>query len=624
MEIRMTTGKEKCVIAAQSYLAAFALSNIGQLSTTSIITLVLFFVCFQFFLFATVREKEALIQKDGKRLVRSLPAQKRFRSAFLLGLLFTCFYLAAEHQNLTGSLENPLFRAFYLLMTAAGLLVLFFHCLKYPLLVLEGRSQRILALKKPSPEGSRLPLQVKILIPGILLCCWLPWFLYNFPGVMTPDSLSQYRQAMGLTGYSDHHPFLHTLILQLFLRAGMAVFDNVYAAIACYTVFQMVAMALIILYCICVLYRYNAGKKLCFFFLLFYALVPYNGIYSVTLWKDILFSGVMLIFALSLYQLLHLENEGEHLTRAALAERLPLFVKLCLFGLLLTLMRSNGLYVFLLTVPFLLFSLRKEYRLLLPALAIVLGLSLLIKGPLYHALGVEKPAFSESISIPAQQIARVVYEGRKLSEEQIQLLEQTVDYDSIASYYQPELSDPIKALIQYGNPEYLETHKLEYLKLWLSLGISYPLDYWNAFVDQTKGYWFPAAPGLLTNEGISPNEEGLSWQPILRGAIVWKTVEILGKLYTIFPLYGLLYSPGAFTWAALFLFVNCLRNGRRKNLTLFVPFFALVLTLCLATPVASDMRYIYPLVFSMPLLIYASLEMPDTMPREKNSPHTVH
>ena len=77
MEIRMTTGKEKCVIAAQSYLAAFALSNIGQLSTTSIITLVLFFVCFQFFLFATVREKEALIQKDGKRLVALPPGSEK-------------------------------------------------------------------------------------------------------------------------------------------------------------------------------------------------------------------------------------------------------------------------------------------------------------------------------------------------------------------------------------------------------------------------------------------------------------------------------------------------------------------------------------------------------------------
>ena len=48
----------------------------------------------------------------------------------------------------------------------------------------------------------------------------------------------------------------------------VVIYVNVYAAIACYTVFQMVAMALIILYCICVLYRYNAGKKLCFFFLL--------------------------------------------------------------------------------------------------------------------------------------------------------------------------------------------------------------------------------------------------------------------------------------------------------------------------------------------------------------------
>lgn len=92
-----------------------------------------------------------------------------------------------------------------------------------------------------------------------------------------------------------------------------------------------------------------------------------------------------------------------------------------------------------------------------------------------------------------------------------------MDYPSIPDYYQPELSDPVKALIQYGHPEYLETHKGEYLKLWVQLGLKYPLDYWNAFVDQTKGYWFPGAPGMLTNEGISPNELGLSWQPVLHG-----------------------------------------------------------------------------------------------------------
>lgn len=184
-----------------------------------------------------------------------------------------------------------------------------------------------------------------------------------------------------------------------------------------------------------------------------------------------------------------------------------------------------------------------------------------------------------------------------------------MDYPSIPDYYQPELSDPVKALIQYGHPEYLETHKGEYLKLWVQLGLKYPLDYWNAFVDQTKGYWFPGAPGMLTNEGISPNELGLSWQPVLHGQGVAKIVEIISKLYTIFPLYGLLYSIGAFTWAAVFLFTNCLLNGKKENWILFIPFFAVVLTLCMATPVASDVRYLYSLIFAMPLLIHAGLEV---------------
>ena len=267
--------------------------------------------------------------------------------------------------------------------------------------------------------------------------------------------------------------------------------------------------------------------------------------------------------------------------------------------------------MFLLTSPFLVIVLRREWKLLLPGLLIVAALALCIKGPVYDAIGVAEPAFSESLSIPAQQIARVVHEGRTLTQEQIDLLNQTVDYDSIADYYQPELSDPVKALIQYGNPEYLEAHKRAYLKLWIQLGLRYPLDYWNAFVDQTRGYWFPGEPGLTVNESISPNDVGLTGQSVLRGTAAWKVVEILNKLYTIFPLYGLLYSIGAFTWAAIFWCANCALNGRKRNCLLFIPFFALILTLCLATPVAADLRYAYPLILSMPLLLCAGLEVPE-------------
>lgn len=603
--------KEKLPSLLEGYLAAFALANIGGINTTNIITLVLFLLCFQFFQYAAGRERECALSRDGKKLISRRSAGKRRTAALILGIFYTFCYIAAQHAELTGTLENGLFRLIYLGLTAAGLFILFFRGCGFLLLLLEKRSERIRRIieantKKAGAdqaEGAKSTVQLFLLIFLLLLACWLPWFLYNFPGVMTPDSLSQFSQAEGLVGYSNHHPFVHTLLIQLFTSLGNAVFHDVYAGIACYTVFQMTVMALIVTYGLHVLFRCGAGKKLCFCFLLFYSLVPYNGIFAVTMWKDILFSGLFLLFVLSVYKLLPLCGEGHRP-----GERPGLLVLMGVSGILVCLMRSNGLYAFVFSMPFLIYALRKHWKIIFPLQVLVLAVVFLVKGPVMEAFDVAQPAFSESLSIPAQQIARVVYEGRELSSEQKELLGKTVEYSAIADYYQPELSDPVKALIQYGHPEYLEEHKGDYLRLWIQLGLKYPMDYWNAFVDQTKGYWFPDAPGLLTNEGISPNELGLSWQPVLRGQAVTKIVEIICKLFTIFPLYGLLYSIGAFTWAAVFLFANCLLNGKKENWILFLPFFAILLTLCAATPVASDVRYAYPLILSMPLLIHAGIE----------------
>ena len=613
----MNSVKERLPFLLEGYLAAFALANIGGIATTNIITLVLFLLCFQFFKYSAGRERECALSEDGKKLVHGRSAGKRRTAALVLGIFYTFCYVAAAHGELTGTLENGLFRLIYLGLTAAGLFLLFFRGCGFLFLLLEKRSERIRRIvegnaKKAGTgqaDGVKNSGQPFWLIFLLLLACWFPWFLYDFPGVMTPDSLSQFSQAGGLIGYSNHHPFVHTLLIQLFTSLGNAVFHDVYAGIACYTVFQMIAMALIVTYGLQVLFRRGAGKKLCFCFLLFYALVPYNGIFAVTMWKDILFSGLFLLFVLSVYQLLPLCCEGRRF-----GERPGLLVLFGISGVLVCLMRSNGLYAFVFSMPFLVYAFRRHWKIILPLQVLVLAVVFLVKGPVMEAFDVAQPAFSESLSIPAQQIARVVYEGRELSGEQKELLGKTVEYSAIADYYQPELSDPVKALIQYGHPEYLEAHKGEYLRLWVQLGLKYPLDYWNAFVDQTKGYWFPDAPGLLTNEGISPNELGLSWQPVLRGQAVTKIVEILSKLYTIFPLYGLLYSIGAFTWAAVFLFANCLLNGKKENWILYLPFFAILLTLCAATPVASDVRYAYSLILSMPLLIHAGLEIAGPLP----------
>ena len=83
----------------------------------------------------------------------------------------------------------------------------------------------------------------------------------------------------------------------------------------------------------------------------------------------------------------------------------------------------------------------------------ILLLSLIITGPVYTACHVERASFTESLSIPLQQIACVVSNGRQLSAEQEMLIDDVVDTSLIPEYYNPVISDPIKALVSYNHAD---------------------------------------------------------------------------------------------------------------------------------------------------------------------------
>ena len=46
------------------------------------------------------------------------------------------------------------------------------------------------------------------------LICWLPYFLTLYPGVVTWDSEWQVEQAIGLSSYSNHQPWIQTLMIK--------------------------------------------------------------------------------------------------------------------------------------------------------------------------------------------------------------------------------------------------------------------------------------------------------------------------------------------------------------------------------------------------------------------------
>lgn len=581
-----------------AFFAAFALCDIGSIHPADIFS-VLIFAGMLLLFSPTLTQRLTNIGAASSVLPRHF-----YPICRLLAVLYTLFYAAAKHAELSGSFDSRIFRLAFLAAAVIGLYFIFFRFCELSMLFLASRQQRRFAQNTlQQPDGAcpvppaisaahALSRKQKLLCYFGLLFCWLFWFLYQFPGVLTPDSISQFSQATGLIPFNNHHPILHTLLFSLFYHIGFFLTGSINTGIACYVLFQMCTMAAIETYTLSLLARSGASRLWLILSFCFWGLVPFHAIFAVTVWKDILFSGFMLLYLCFLYELLCNPDN-----------RPGIWAGLSLSGFFVCTLRSNGLYIFLFTLPFVLFAFRRTWKKMFAVQVGILLLSLIITGPVYTACHVERASFTESLSIPLQQIACVVSNGRQLSAEQEMLIDDVVDTSLIPEYYNPVISDPIKALVSYNHADAIIRNPSKYFTLWIQLGISYPGDYLQAFIDQTKGYWFPAPAALRTNEGISPNEIGLSWPHLLRGQFPVKISEILLKLPDMLPVYGILWSIGAYFWAVLYFAAYQFLYGQRRFLVLFVPFIGTVLTLLLATPVASDLRYAYPLILAAPFFI---------------------
>lgn len=274
-------------------------------------------------------------------------------TALILSALFSIFYMAVDYPRYIELLTNRLFQAIVLIAVFLG----FFICFYKLLLLLFSYSgdkenlNRILYRPEESSGIRHFPLYCFL---GCLIC-WLPYFLYQYPGVMTPDSINQLEQVLGLIGYSNHHPFVHTMIFSLFYHIGFIISGDMVAAVSLYTFFQMCFLAFSIFYLIQTLEIFHIRQEIMAAVTLFYALVPYHAVFSVTVWKDIPFAAVVLLFSCSLLRMM----------RRIEARTLTMFV--C-SGVMVCLLRSNGWYGFLFCVPFLLYYYRRQTKVMFPAI----------------------------------------------------------------------------------------------------------------------------------------------------------------------------------------------------------------------------------------------------------------
>lgn len=590
MTLSTNKATQLCPLIAKSVLISWALMLLTGITTRHL------FICI-YFLFSCL-----LIQSVTNRINTfsgQLPWKKR--TAFAMSGLFTFLYLCGDFEKIIGELENILFRLFVLVVAAAGLFFLFYYVLLLLYLIIGTALASTVTKEQAAPPTRRSCRKIGIITFFACMAGWLPYLLKSYPGILTIDSMHQYAQILGIYGQSNHHPWIHTVIIKFFYSIGLLFTSDTSIAIGFYTVAQMLFMAFCVAYLIAYLHRLSIPRRITVCVACFYIFVPYNAAYSISMIKDTPFAGFVLLYTLSLLTLLsEAKNERLSLKRN--------FSTLCLFvvsGIFLSLFRTNGFYAFLLIVPFCFFAFRKDLKLILSAELLVIVAVLLIKGPIMDAWDVTQPDLVENLSIPGQQISRVLMNDRELTEEQAQFFDTIMDTSRLAEGYNPYVSDWFKRLVRMGNQAYLEDNLGTFFKIYIELGLKYPGDYLIAFRDQTIGYWFPFSDQaeIALNDGVVENEFGLITKPILKGPLVVKLNEILFKLHHIFPFYGLLWSVGALFWMILICMSLVFLYGDKRHLLIYLPVIGITATLLLATPVAKDFRYAYGYVFLFPVYL---------------------
>ncbi len=593
----------------QSFLTTWALMKSSRMEPGNILTFVFYLLVF--FFYRHVNRRMDLLQVSN-------------RVALLTAVVFTSLYMLVDYPHYVELLTSRLYRFIILAVVFAGFVCLFYYLLHFLYSYACNRKRLYLLLLTRyqdipyTYEGSRPRISAcfsafaNFIRSHTALCtflcclfCWLPYYLYQYPGIMTPDSINQLEQILGVIPWSNHHPWVHTLVFGFFYHIGYALTGNMVTAVSVYTFFQMCLLAGSVAYFISTLRSHKIRPFVLLLIMAFYALIPYHAVFSVTVWKDIPFAAAVLFFSCAVLRL-SVQNQ------VCFKNLAVLFIA----GVMICLFRSNGWYAFLLAMPFLLFGFRRKAKAVYLPLFAALFVAVIVKYPVMSAFHVQQPDFIESVSIPMQQITAVICNGRYLSDEELALIEEVVDLTYIHDLYNPTFADNIKELVRAGNQDYLVTHKNEFLKLWIDLGLRYPGDYLTAYVNQTYGYWYPDSFYLVAEaEGVSATDLGVSHTPLIGGPLVIKAKEIAIKLGSMVPIYGTLWSMGVACWVLLFsISVSVIRRDYHR-LICYLPGIALLLSVLAATPVATEFRYVYFLVLCLPFYLITAI-----LPAETDAP----
>lgn len=463
--------------------------------------------------------------------------------------------------------------------------------------------------------------QVFLFYAAVIMLCWIPVFLAYYPSVFAYDADGQFYQFLA-HDYSTHHPLLHTLFLGLFFKLGSRMPGSYSAGMALHSIVQMLLMAVAFAYILTILYREKTSWVMRLFLCIFYALFPTNSILALSTTKDVLFSGLVLLYTMKLYQWYYNKKK-------CTGTFLFVFVML---SVVMLLFRNNAIYAFLVSQPFVFMAMprsasvgerasgikekkvpengaaAKRYA---AVVAVTLLLFILSSIGLKTVTQAQNGSPREMLSIPLQQMARTrVLHEQNISPEIRAELDTYIPSEWVFAAYNPYLADPVK------NRAVIHDNPVGFMKTWIRLGLQFPLSYVDAFLENSIGYWYLADTTHSTIYGKG-TESGFGYlstdnRPVPAGCEIIEHSYLPGlrafmerivsdNEYQKIPVLSVIFAPAFYWWLLCLYFAFFLY---RKEYEKLIPTFFLILyyfTLLLSP--AALIRYMYPLVVTVPMML---------------------
>lgn len=531
---------------------------------------------------------------DSRQQRRMLPL------AALLGL-FTLTGLSMEASDSLAFLYSGLVCLAKAAAVWAGYAVLIYFCLRAVFYGLDrlaaspGRSRKGPGwLKTASPKTVLCSM-------GVILLCWLPYYICLFPGASNSDTWWQLEQVTGAQPLNAGHPLLHTFLQSGLILAGKTLLGSWNAGVFLAVLVQSLSMAAVLAYSVHFLVRLNVQPVLPGLLLALYGLVPTFPRSATILMKDTPYSFSVLLFTVLVLEEVLLPQQF-----AAKRYKKPLAA---LAAFLVCTMRYNGpvllIGVLLFSGPALWKTAKSSRaRAALAAwlvLPLVLGYG--ISAGLKALPGVEQANPNETLSVPLQQTGRFVRDfGDEVTDEEREVIDRVVQYDQLAEVYTPWLADPIKSYI--NREDATDADRAAYRQVWMAQTLRHPVNALEAFVNLNYGWVYPGVTNpCWSYSPVADNDY------VTRPALLDRLEALLDKADFAFllPVTSWFENLGLAAWGLLAL--GAWLSARRvKGLGGALSMQYLTLLMCLFGPVFfGHGRYGWPLLFCWPVLLAAAI-----------------